>query len=194
MVSQTIQYSDGRTEIVDVPIMFRPGEWVAVTHKKNGSTIIQRVSPQEDGFVELLSACPVWEAGQSIRARAIFSLLSAWRPGVNGLEFSIVCDSGDPSIDTFIITNSDDLSTITTGDIIPDINATSVWVYVKVWIGAYSRMRTIEYSTDGGATWNYVMDGDLTACVFVDDKNNGWYKVPPGIGASYSLENEILFI
>jgi len=45
MVSQTVQYSDGRQEIINIPKAFSPGDVVAVTHRRDGGVVVQRVSP-----------------------------------------------------------------------------------------------------------------------------------------------------
>jgi hypothetical protein len=45
MVSQTVQYSDGRQEIINIPKAFSVGDVVAVTHRRDGGVVVQRVSP-----------------------------------------------------------------------------------------------------------------------------------------------------
>ena len=40
-----VRYSDGREEIVTVPLPFSVGDVVAVTHRRDGGVVVQRVSP-----------------------------------------------------------------------------------------------------------------------------------------------------
>jgi len=44
-LQNSLQYSDGRVEIVDVPKAFAVGDMVAVTHRRDGGVVVQRVSP-----------------------------------------------------------------------------------------------------------------------------------------------------
>ena len=43
--TNTVQYPDGRIEVIDVPKAFSVGDVVAVTHRKDGGVVVQRVSP-----------------------------------------------------------------------------------------------------------------------------------------------------
>ena len=45
LLQNSLQYSDGRVEIVDVPKAFSVGDVVAVTHRRDGGVVVQRVSP-----------------------------------------------------------------------------------------------------------------------------------------------------
>ena len=45
LLQNSLQYSDGRVEVVDVPKAFSVGEVVAVTHRRDGGVVVQRVSP-----------------------------------------------------------------------------------------------------------------------------------------------------
>jgi len=45
MVETTVQYSDGRTETLDIPVAFMPGEIISVVKKQTGAVVVQRVSP-----------------------------------------------------------------------------------------------------------------------------------------------------
>ena len=47
MATNTVQYSDGRTEIINVPNAFLVGDVVAVTHRRDGGVVVQRVSPAQ---------------------------------------------------------------------------------------------------------------------------------------------------
>ena len=51
MVSQTVQYPDGRIEVIDVPKAFSVGDVVAVTHRRDGGVVVQRVTPIDIGTV-----------------------------------------------------------------------------------------------------------------------------------------------
>jgi len=42
--SNRVRYSDGREEILSVPVPFTAGEVVAVTHRRDGGVVVQRVS------------------------------------------------------------------------------------------------------------------------------------------------------
>ena len=43
--TNTVQYPDGRQEIINLPKAFSPGDLVAVTHRRAGGVVVQRVSP-----------------------------------------------------------------------------------------------------------------------------------------------------
>ena len=45
MATNTVQYPDGRQEIINVPKAFSVGDVVAVTHRRDGGVVVQRVSP-----------------------------------------------------------------------------------------------------------------------------------------------------
>ena len=51
LLQNSLQYSDGRVEIVDVPKAFTVGDVVAVTHRRDGGVVVQRVSPIDIGTV-----------------------------------------------------------------------------------------------------------------------------------------------
>ena len=44
MAINTVQYSDGREEIINVPKAFSVGDVVAVTHRRDGGVVVQRLS------------------------------------------------------------------------------------------------------------------------------------------------------
>lgn len=44
MATNTVQYPDGRQEIINVPKAFSPGDLVAITHNRDGGVVVQRVS------------------------------------------------------------------------------------------------------------------------------------------------------
>jgi len=50
-LQNSLQYSDGRVEVVDVPKAFTVGDVVAVTHRRDGGVVVQRVSPIDIGTV-----------------------------------------------------------------------------------------------------------------------------------------------
>jgi len=50
-LQNSLQYSDGRVEVVDVPKAFSVGDVVAVTHRRDGGVVVQRVSPKNVGTV-----------------------------------------------------------------------------------------------------------------------------------------------
>ena len=43
--TNTVQYSDGMQEIINLPKAFSVGDVVAVTHRRDGGVVVQRVSP-----------------------------------------------------------------------------------------------------------------------------------------------------
>ena len=51
MATNTVQYSNGRQEVVTIPKAFSPGDLVAVTHRRDGGVVVQRVSPIDIGTV-----------------------------------------------------------------------------------------------------------------------------------------------
>jgi len=44
MATNTVQYPDGRQEIINIPKAFSVGDVVAVTHRRDGGVVVQRVS------------------------------------------------------------------------------------------------------------------------------------------------------
>lgn len=50
-MQNSLQYSDGRVEVVDVPKAFSVGDVLAVTHRRDGGVVVQRVSPIDIGTV-----------------------------------------------------------------------------------------------------------------------------------------------
>ncbi len=51
MATNTVQYPDGRQEIINLPKAFSVGDVVAVTHRRDGGVVVQRVSPIDIGTV-----------------------------------------------------------------------------------------------------------------------------------------------
>ena len=51
MATNTVQYPDGRQEIINLPKAFSVGDVVAVTHRRSGGVVVQRVSPIDIGTV-----------------------------------------------------------------------------------------------------------------------------------------------
>ena len=39
-----VEYADGRREVIEVPVEYEPGAVVAVTHRRDGGVVVQRVS------------------------------------------------------------------------------------------------------------------------------------------------------
>ena len=67
LLQNSLQYSDGRVEIVDVPKAFSVGDVVAVTHRRDGGVVVQRVSNKQRNGIEIYLGS--FSSGDNIQAR-----------------------------------------------------------------------------------------------------------------------------
>ncbi|OPZ41428.1 MAG: hypothetical protein BWY95_02631 [Bacteroidetes bacterium ADurb.BinA104] len=100
LLQNSLQYSDGRVEIVDVPKAFTVGDVVAVTHRRDGGVVVQRVSPPlysagiEIYLGEFLS-------GEQVRVR--FASIASGNTDIGTLTFQFLYGESGVSEQTYNI-------------------------------------------------------------------------------------------
>lgn len=187
MVSKTIQYADGRQEVVDLPIDFSVGTLLSVTRKRDGGVVVSFVGAPGNGSLQLESGGISGLGGDGIiRVKMDITVLFACNAAKTMTLF--VYGSGPPPYMASLELYGDELTTgtIETEDATVKGTVGDVWLGINVEAGIYVRIDNAMYSVDGGATWNYTADGQCTSGSFVADHDTGWVKTENGLTASFA--------
>ncbi|OPZ41071.1 MAG: hypothetical protein BWY95_02711 [Bacteroidetes bacterium ADurb.BinA104] len=187
MVSKTIQYSDGKQEIVDLPIDFAAGTILSITKKRDGGIVASFVGAPGEGYLQLESGGISGLAGDGkIRVKVDITILSACNAAKTMTLY--VYGTGAPPYMASLELYGNEIAdgTIETGDAQVLGTVGDVWLGISVNEGIYVRIDNAMYSIDSGATWNYTADGNCSSGSFVSDHAYGWVKKEDGVTATFA--------
>ena len=179
-VQNTVQYSDGRTEIINVPKAFSVGDVVSVTHRRDGGVVVQRVGSNipPSGLFSMTSQMALGDYLLNLRIRATIKKYSS---GYSDATISMIFygyDS-DPTY-TSVLKSASELvlntnTIIETSDILMYSNK-NTRVTFDISAGCYVIIDNVQYSTDSGSTWFYYTDGNFANGEFKTSAFEGWVK------------------
>ena len=181
MVTNTVQYSDGRQEIINVPKAFSVGDVVAVTHRRDGGVVVQRVGSNipSSGLFSMTSQMALGEYLLNLRVRATIKKYSTGRP-TSTIQMTFYGYDSDPTY-TSVLKSASELvlntnTIIETSDLLMYSNS-NTRVTFDISAGCYVIIDNVQYSTDSGSTWFYYTDGNFVNGEFKTNAFEGWVKL-----------------
>lgn len=186
MATNTVQYPDGRQEIINLPKAFSVGDVVAVTHRRDGGVVVQRVSPAEilSGSIQLESG-GISGAFTTVRVKLDITVISK----KSYSSITLMCyGSGPPPYAAQITREGSAIvtETLETADATKWGDTGDVYLILSVNAGTHIIIDNAMYSFDSGATWNYTADGNCSSGSFVSDHDTGWVKTEDGVTATFA--------
>lgn len=181
LLQNSLQYSDGRVEVVDVPKAFSVGDVVAVTHRRDGGVVVQRVGSNipSSGLFSMTSQMALGDYLLNLRVRATIKKYSTGRPA-STIQMTFYGYDSDPTY-TSVLKSASELvlntnTIIETSDLLMYSNI-NTRVTFDVAAGCYVIIDNVQYSTDSGSTWFYYTDGNLVNGEFKTNAFEGWVKL-----------------
>ena len=186
MATNTVQYSNGRQEVVTIPKAFSPGDVVAVTHRKDGGVVVQRVSPAEilSGSIQLESG-GISGTFTTVRVKLDITVISK----KSYSSITLMCyGSGPPPYAAQITREGSAIvtETLETADTTKWGDTGDLYLILSVNAGTHIIIDNAMYSFDSGSTWNYTADGNCGSGSFVSDHSSGWVKTEDGVTATFA--------
>ena len=184
LLQNSLQYSDGRVEIVDVPNAFSVGDVVAVTHRRDGGVVVQRVSPVLVGSIQLESG-GISGTFTTVRVKLDITVISK----KSYSSITLMCYGSGPLPYAAQITREGSAivtETLETADATKITDTGDVYLILSVNAGTHIIIDNAMYSFDSGSTWNYTADGQCSSGSFVSDHSSGWVKKEDGVTATFA--------
>ena len=176
-----IRYSDGREEIINVPKAFSVGDVVAVTHRRDGGVVVQRVGSNipSSGLFSMTSQMALGDYLLNLRVRATIKKYSTGRPA-STIQMTFYGYDSDPTYTSVLKSASEFVlntnTIIETSDLLMYSNG-NTRVTFDVAAGCYVIIDNVQYSTDSGSTWFYYTDGNFVNGEFKTNAFEGWVKL-----------------